>query len=157
MHKPEFFIENETKFPGILRYKQITQSRLENQTLVLINTKKKTCHLVDFAISVGHKAKIKESKKIHKYLDMCNNFTHYYIIPNTSYLILIIHEQLYGLKQLFLFNNNNNNNNDDDDDDSTGIWFQYSYPILIIFKWIYLSYRWDSNRYYHSVSERTWE
>ena len=38
--------------------------------LVLINMKKRTCHLVDFAISANHREKIKESEKIDKYLDL---------------------------------------------------------------------------------------
>ena len=38
--------------------------------LVLINKKKRTCHLVDFAVPVDHRVKVKESKKINKYLDL---------------------------------------------------------------------------------------
>ena len=47
---------------------------------------------------------------------------------------------------------------DDDDDDNLQICgIKYSYLILIIFKQIYLTHRWDTNRYYHSESNWTWE
>ena len=36
----------------------------------LNNKGKRTCHRVDFAIPVDHRVKIKESKKIDKYLDL---------------------------------------------------------------------------------------
>ena len=35
--------------------------------------------------------------------------------------------------------------------------FKYSNRIRKIFKQIYLTYRWDTNMYYHSESEWTWE
>ena len=38
--------------------------------LVLINKKKRTCQLVDFVILVDYIVKIKESKKIKRYLDL---------------------------------------------------------------------------------------
>ena len=31
---------------------------------------KRTCHLVEFTVPVDHRVKIKESEKIHKYLDL---------------------------------------------------------------------------------------
>ena len=37
--------------------------------LVLINKKKRNCHLEDFAIPADHRVKMKESKKGDKYLD----------------------------------------------------------------------------------------
>ena len=46
---------------------QITVRRLE---LVLINKKKRTCQLVDFAISAYSRVKMTESGKISKYLDL---------------------------------------------------------------------------------------
>ena len=36
----------------------------------VINEKKRTCHLVYFIILVDHRVKIKENKKIDKYLDL---------------------------------------------------------------------------------------
>ena len=37
---------------------------------VLINKKKRTCHLVDFAVPGDYRVKIKESEMIDKYLDL---------------------------------------------------------------------------------------
>ena len=38
----------------------------------------------------------------------------------------------------------------------TQLYINYSYLIQIIFKHIYFSDRYDTNRYYHSGSEWTW-
>ena len=38
--------------------------------LVIINKKKRTCHLVNFSFPADHKAKMKESERIDKYLDL---------------------------------------------------------------------------------------
>ena len=58
MFKVEFVIENEKpKFP------------LDNKPR-LINKKKITCHLVDFAMSEEHRIKLKEGKKLGKYQDL---------------------------------------------------------------------------------------
>ena len=71
-----------------------------------------------------------------------NNLPYYDL--NCFYLILIIYTQLYGFKLLFLLNNNLMEN--------------YSHYIGIlahttICKPIYLTHRWDPNRYYHSGFE----
>ena len=49
---------------------QILAMRLD---LVLIDKKKRTCHLVDLAVPAGQRVKIKESEKIHKYLELPGN------------------------------------------------------------------------------------
>ena len=36
----------------------------------MIDKKRKTCHLVDFAVPADHRVKMKESEKINKYLDL---------------------------------------------------------------------------------------
>ena len=59
MCKPEYVLENETKFSEILRYKRIPQSWLEGQT-----RRKKNLSSGGFC-----RVKIKESKKTNKYLD----------------------------------------------------------------------------------------
>ena len=70
MHKSEFVQENEMhKIHRNLKYKEITQSQPESLTKMQINKKKITCHLVDFAVLVNHTVKMKESKKLDKYLD----------------------------------------------------------------------------------------
>ena len=38
--------------------------------LVLIYKKKRTCHLLGYPVAADHKVKMKESKKIDKYLDL---------------------------------------------------------------------------------------
>ena len=38
--------------------------------LVLINKKKQTCNLADFAVPVDYREKMKESQKTDKYLDL---------------------------------------------------------------------------------------
>ena len=77
-------------FSGILRHKQITESRLDDQTLWLSTRKKKkkekkkkgkkekrkkrkkkrTCWIVDFAVLTDHRVKVKGSEKRNKYLDL---------------------------------------------------------------------------------------
>ena len=67
IHKSESVQENET-------HKIIWNFEIQTGHLILarqpdrmlINEKKKTCNLVDFAISADHKVKIKENKKIGK-------------------------------------------------------------------------------------------
>ena len=71
MHKPDSITDNE---------RQKILLDLEIQTyhpilarwpdLVLINKKKIICHLVDFAVPVDHRGKMKESKKKDKYLEL---------------------------------------------------------------------------------------
>ena len=38
--------------------------------LIIINKKKRTCKIVDFAVPVDHKIKLKEYEKKDKYLDL---------------------------------------------------------------------------------------
>ena len=71
MHKLESVPENKT--PKILWDFEINtdhQTLAGKPDLVLINKKKRTCHLVDFFIQVDHWVKMKESKKIDKFLDL---------------------------------------------------------------------------------------
>ena len=43
--------------------------------LVLINKKKRICYRVDFAMSADNRVKMKESKKLDKYLDHARELT----------------------------------------------------------------------------------
>ena len=64
MHKPEPVLENETQ--KILWDFEIQTDHLmlvRRPDLVIINKKKRTCCIVDFAVPVDHRVKIKESKK----------------------------------------------------------------------------------------------
>ena len=38
--------------------------------LIIINKKKRTCKIVDFAVPADHRIKLKESEKIGKYYDL---------------------------------------------------------------------------------------
>ena len=72
MHKPESLQENETH--KILLDSDIQTDLLipvRRPHLVLINKKKRTCHLKDFPVPANHRMKIKESEKTNKYLDLC--------------------------------------------------------------------------------------
>ena len=71
MHKPESVLENETH--KILWDFKIQTDHLitaRRPDLVLINKKKRTCHIVDFAVPADHRVKLKEIEKKAKYLDL---------------------------------------------------------------------------------------
>ena len=40
--------------------------------LIIIKKKKRTCKIVDFAVSADHRIKLKECEKKHKYLDLAS-------------------------------------------------------------------------------------
>ena len=48
----------------------------------LVNKKKRTCHLVEYAFPAGHRGKMKESEKIDKYLDIARELRNMKIIPS---------------------------------------------------------------------------
>ena len=71
MYKPESPGKWDTKFSGILRYKQKTKSSVSQQQQKKKKKKKKTgkkrtCQIVNFVVPV----KIKESKKKDMYIDL---------------------------------------------------------------------------------------
>ena len=47
------------------------QISARRQDLMIINKKKRTCRIVDFAVPADHKVKLKECEKRDKYLDLC--------------------------------------------------------------------------------------
>ena len=68
MHNPESILENEVH--KILRDFEIQTDHLisaRQPNLIIINKKKGTCKIMDFA---NHRVKLKESKKKDKYLDL---------------------------------------------------------------------------------------
>ena len=70
-HKPESVLENETH--KILWDFEIQTDHLitaRRPDLVLINKKKRTCQIVDFAVPADHRVKLKEIEKKDKYLDL---------------------------------------------------------------------------------------
>ena len=45
--------------------------------LIVINKKKRTCKIVDFAVPAVHRIKLKESEKKDKYFDLARKFKNY--------------------------------------------------------------------------------
>ena len=76
MHNSESILENEThKLLWDFKIKTDHLISVRRPDLVIIKKKKKkreekTCHKVDFAVSVDHRGKIKENTKRYKYLDL---------------------------------------------------------------------------------------
>ena len=69
-NKSESVIENEIhKIFWDFEIQMAHQIPARTLDLVLINKKKRTCHLVAFTIPADHRMKIKESEKLDKYLD----------------------------------------------------------------------------------------
>ena len=71
MHKPESILENEThKILWDFDVQTDHQIPARRPDLVLIDKKRNTCHLMDFAVPADHRIKMKESEKINKYFDL---------------------------------------------------------------------------------------
>ena len=71
MHKPAPVLENATH--KLLWYFDIQtdhQIPARRPDLIIINKKKKTCKIVDFAVPADHRIKLKECEKKDKYLDL---------------------------------------------------------------------------------------
>ena len=71
MHNPAPVLENDTH--KLLLDLDIQTDHLisaRRPDLIIINAKKKTCKIVDFAVPADHRIKLKESEKKDKYLDL---------------------------------------------------------------------------------------
>ena len=71
MHNPVTVLENEIH--KLLRDFNIQTDHLmlaRRLDLIIINKKKRTCQIVDFAVPADHRVKLKESEKKDKYLDL---------------------------------------------------------------------------------------
>ena len=71
MHNPAAVQENDTH--KLLWEFDIQTDHLisaRRPDLIVINKKKRTCKIVDFAVLAGHRIKLKESEKKNKYLDL---------------------------------------------------------------------------------------
>ena len=71
MHNPESVLENDTHkllWDFDIRTDHLITARRPN--LIIINKKKKTYKIVDFAVPIDHRIKLKESEKKDKYLDL---------------------------------------------------------------------------------------
>ena len=71
MHNPAPVLENNTH--KLLWDFSIHTDRLisaRRPDLIIINKKKRTCKIVDFAVPADHRIKLKECEKKDKYLDL---------------------------------------------------------------------------------------
>ena len=59
------------------------------RNLLLIDKKKRTCHLVDIASTVDHRVKIKERVKVEKYLDLARELKKLWNLRVTVMLIVV--------------------------------------------------------------------
>ena len=71
MHNPAPVLENNTHkllWGFDIQADHLISARRPN--LIIINKKKKTCKIVDFAVPADHRIKLKECEKKDKYLDL---------------------------------------------------------------------------------------
>ena len=71
MHKPKSVLKNETH--KLLWDFEIQTDHLisaRRTDILIVNKKKRTCRIVEFAVSSDYRVKLKESKKRDKYLDL---------------------------------------------------------------------------------------
>ena len=71
IHNPESVLENETHklfWDFDIQTDPLISDRQPD--LIVINKKKRTCRIVDFAVSADQRVKLKESEKKDKYLDV---------------------------------------------------------------------------------------
>ena len=74
MHNPTSVLENEThKLQWDFDIQTDNLISVRRTDLIIINKKKKTCKIVDFAVSPDLRVKLKESEKKDKYLDLTGN------------------------------------------------------------------------------------
>ena len=57
--------------------------------LIIINTKKRICKIVDFAVPAGHRINLKESEKKDKYLDLARELKKLWNMKLTTVPIVI--------------------------------------------------------------------
>ena len=57
-------------FQKLICYKIAIESYQQPDDLIIINKNKRTCKIMDFAVPVDHRVKLKESEKKDKYLDL---------------------------------------------------------------------------------------
>ena len=75
MHNPESVLENEThKLLWDLEIQPGHQILARRPDLIIINKKERTGRIVDFALPVDHRVKLKESERRYKYLNLVGEF-----------------------------------------------------------------------------------
>ena len=71
MHNPAFVLENDThKLLWNFDSQTVHLIAPRRLDLTIINKKKRTCKIVDFAVPADHRIKLIESEKKDKYLDL---------------------------------------------------------------------------------------
>ena len=71
MHNPASILENDThKLPWDFDTNTDHRISARRPGLIIINKKKRTCKIVDFAVPADHRIKLKECEKKDKYLDL---------------------------------------------------------------------------------------
>ena len=71
MHNSEYILENEThQLHGDFEKQTDYLISVRPLDQVIINKRKRICHIVDFAVLADHRVKLKESEKKDKYLDL---------------------------------------------------------------------------------------
>ena len=71
MHNPAPVLENDTQkllWDFDIQTDHLISARRPD--LIIINKKKRTCKIVDFAVPADHRIKLKECEKKDKYLDL---------------------------------------------------------------------------------------
>ena len=74
MHSPTSVLENDTH-KLLWDYDKQTEHLISARRpdLIIVNKKKRTCKIVDFAVPADHSVKLKENEKKDKYLDLARN------------------------------------------------------------------------------------
>ena len=71
MHNPAAVLENETfKLLWDFEIQTDHQVLARQPDFIIIDKKERTLKIMDFAVSVNHRVKLKECKKRNKYLDL---------------------------------------------------------------------------------------
>ena len=90
MHNSESILENEMhKFLWDFKIQTDLLISAKRPDLIIINQKKRTCRIVDFAVPANHRVKLKESKKKVKYLDLARELKKLWKIKVTIIPIVI--------------------------------------------------------------------
>ena len=90
MHNPAPVVENATH--KLLWDFNIQTDHLipaRRPDLIIINKKKRTCKIVDFAVPADHRIKLKECEKKDKYLDLARELKQLWNMQATIILIVI--------------------------------------------------------------------
>ena len=90
MHNPEFVLENvKHKLLWDFEIKTNHLISFRRPDVIIINKKKRTCWIVDFAVPADHRVKLKENQKKDKYFDLDWELKKLWNMKKTVILIVI--------------------------------------------------------------------